>query len=393
MFSSPNNQKLYFADGTNWVFYDPFTNTVEPWVATAGTQPTDSDGNLPRLITTWRGRIVLSGLLLDPQNIFMSAVSDPGDWDYSPESTTPTQAVALNASPLGLIGDVVTTLIPYTDDVLVIGCDHEIWMLRGDPMDGGRLDKVSGAIGMAWGQPWCTDPMGNIYFFSNRTGIYVLVPGQAPQRISQQIDNTLANIDTGTNSIRMIYDDRFQGVHVFVTPLEEPAEATHFFYEQRAGAWWTDNFANNDHNPLCCVTFDGNEASDRTPLIGCYDGYVRAVDPAATKDDGKAIDSEVLLGPFLTSLLDEMLLHDCQAVLAAASEDVEYEILAGDTAEEALAADPIDSGTWSAGRNLTNLVRRAGHAIYIRITSTKPWAIESVRGRLSAHGKVRQRGA
>ncbi len=252
IFSSANNQKLYFADGINYAFYDPSVNTVFPWVASSGILPRDNVGNAPRLIVTWRGRTVLSGLIDDPQNWFMSRVSDPTDWNYSPLSVSPSQAVAGNNSPLGFIGDVVTTIIPYNDDTCFWGGDHTIWLMNGDPMAGGQIDLVSDIIGMAWGIPWCKDPYGNVYFVSNRTGIYSLVPGQQPQRISQPIEQLLVTIDTGANSIRLVWDDRFQGLHVFVSPLAAPAVTTHFFWEQRSGAWWQDQFGSTNHDPIAC---------------------------------------------------------------------------------------------------------------------------------------------
>lgn len=412
MYSAANNQILWFADGTNYVYYDPSINTLIPWVVgiyqegnvysgTPGTPmgvlPVDQDNNTPRLICTWRGRTVLSGLIGDPQNWFMSGVSDPTMWDYAPVSISPAQAVAGNNSPQGLIGDVVTALVPYTDDVMIFGGDHTIYMMRGDPMAGGQIDLISDAIGMAWGIPWCKDPYGNIYFFSNRTGIYSLIPGQQPQRISQGIEQLLMNIDTGLNSIRLIWNDRFQGLHVFITPLAEPTVTTHFFWEQRVGAWWQDQFANINHNPLCCCTFDGNDPGDRVPLIGSWDGYVRAIDPTATTDDGWNIASQVFIGPILTETLDDMMLKDIQAILGATSGTVNFAIYLGPTAEAALASTPVVNGTWTAnsvngGRNLTNFIRRAGHAVYIQLNSTSPWAMESIRARIATQGKVRGRG-
>ena len=392
IFSAVNNQKMYFADGTNWKKYDPATNTVSAWEASAGSLPTDADGNKPRLICTWRGRTVLSGLLKDAQNWFMSAVGDPTDFDYSPSAITATQAVAGNNSPLGQVGDVVTALAPYNDDVLLIGGDHTIWRITGDPMAGGQIDLISDSIGMAWGEPWCKDPYGNIYFVSNRCGIYVLTPGAAPLRISQQVEQLLQTVNTGANTIRLIWDDRFQGLHVFCTVTEAPASATHLFWEYRTGAWWTDVFGNDDHNPLCCTVFDGNLPEDRVALIGSWDGYVRYFDAAATTDDGTEIESEVVLGPILTKDMDEVLLKDLQAVLGSESADVGFAVYVGETAEEALESDPVLEGAWTAGRNYSNLVRRSGHAIYVKLTATEPWAIEAVRARIAGTGKVRRRG-
>lgn len=393
VYSAANNQKLYFADGSNWCFYDSTNSSITTWAASAGALPVDFLGNTPRLICNWRGRIVLSGLMFDPANWFMSAVDDPTNFDYSPQSITPTQAVAGNNAPAGLIGDMVTALIPYTDDVLVFGGDHTIYMMRGDPMAGGQIDLISDAIGIAWGKAFTRDPYGNIYFMSNRCGIYSLVPGNQPQRISQQIEQLLLNIDMGANGIRLIWNDRFQGLNVFVTPLAGPGVTTHFFWEARSGAWWTDTFASTSLDPLCCTTFDGNDPGDRVPLVGSWDGYVRAIDPTATSDDGQPINSRVVIGPFDTQDFDDVLFKDLQGILGETSGQVTYKIYSGHTPEAALASTtPTATGTWSSGRNLTNFVRRAAHAHYIDLSSSVPWAMEAIRARVATLGKVRRRG-
>lgn len=394
MASAVNNQKLWIVDGTNYVTYTPATSAVTTWTASAGALPTDSAGNNARLICTWRGRTVLSGLLLDSQNWFMSQVSDPTNFDYSPVSPSPTDAVAGNNSPLGFIGDVVTALVPYTDDIMIFGGDHTIYQMTGDPMAGGQIDLISDEIGFAWGNAWCKDPYGNIYFLSNKTGVYRMNPAQGGGlvRISQPIEQLLSQIDTGANVIRMAWNDKFQGFHMFVTNATTPQANTHYFFETRTGAWWQDTFGNDNLDPLCCVEFDGNLPGDRQLLIGSWDGYVRVVDPTAADDDGTAIAGTVLIGPILTPTGDDMVLHEIQAIMGESSGTVTWAVLTGNTAEAALASTPVETGTWTASRNLTSLVRYNGHAVYLKITSTVPWAMESIRARISTHGKTRRRG-
>lgn len=389
--STALNQKLYFADGNNWVYFQPSDYTVRRWEATAGTLPADAENNFPRLICTWRGRIVLSGLFLDPQNWFMSRAYDATDFDYFPDTVTADQAVAGNNAPAGLIGDVITCLIPYSDDLLIFGGDHSIYLMRGDPMAGGEVDLVTDAIGMAFGEPWCRDPEGTIYFFSNRMGIFAMTPGQQPQRISQPIQSSLLDLDTGTNGIRLLWDDRYQGLHVYVTSLLEPDSATHFFWEKRSAAWWMAEFANDDHNPLACCVFDGNEPGDRAILLGSWDGYVRTYDPDAETDDGWPIEATVTIGPLNTKDFDEVLLKDIQGILGETSGSVTYEVLVGRTAEEALSSEPVDSGEWTAGRNQLSPIRRAGHAVYVRLYSNERFTMEAIRARVSLLGKVRRR--
>lgn len=393
--SASNNQKLWFADGAHWLYYDPSVDKVLVWAATAGSLPGSNIPDYPRLICTWRGRTVVSGIKGDPQNWFMSRVGDPTDWDYFPvvngvPTITPTQAVAGNNSPLGLVGDVIMSLLPYSDDVLVFGGDHTIWVCNGDPMAGGQINLVSDTIGFAWGIPWCKGPDGTLYFFSNKMGIYSMMPGQPPVRMSQQIEQLISNVDTGLNIIRLVWDDLYQGFHTFITPAAGATATTHLFWESRTGAWWTDQFPNN-YNPLCSVTLDGNLASDRRTLIGSWDGYVRTMDPTATTDDGTAISSSVLIGPLLTKDMDDVLLKDLQALLGASSGTVTYAVYIGSTAEVALSQAPIATGTWNAGRNLNTFIRFAGHAIWVELSATTPWALEAIRARVAGQGKVRRR--
>jgi hypothetical protein len=392
VYSASLNQKLWFADGINYCYFDASNNTVFRWTASSGTLPVDNRNNTPRLICNWRGRMVLSGLLYDPQNWFMSAQLDPTNWNTNPVPTTPTQAIFGNNSPAGTVGDVITSLVPYSDDVLIFGGDHTLYMCNGDPMAGGQIDLITDAIGMAWGIPWAKDPYGNLYFLSNKTGIYTMVPGQQPQRISQGIEQLLQQYDTGLTTCRMFWNDRFQGLHVFMTNTAAPQVNTHLFWEYRTGAWWQDQFGSTNFDPLTGCTFDGNTAGDRTVLIGSWDGYVRCFQPTNTTDDGTNITSSVVLGPFTTKNLDLLLLKYIQAVLGTASGTVTASVYTGATAEAALSNPNPIVFTWTAGRNLNNFVRSAGHAIYIKLDSTAYWAMEQIRCTLQAQGKVGARG-
>lgn len=395
MQSTPLNQLLFFADGINYRYYKPPTNSVETWTPTKGSLPRDSADNGCRLLTTWRGRAVMSGLLKDPQNWFMARVGDPFDWEYGAVPTTAADPVAGNNTPrLGLIGDVVTALITVTDDVLTFGADHTIFDMRGDPADGGQIDLASDVTGIAFGQAWCKDPQGIVYFFGSKPSIWRRVGTQKPERLSNPIDPLLQAIDTGNNIIRMAYDHNEQSIRVFVTPNDPAVNAlgtTHYVFELRTGSFWQDRFANTDHNPLCCCEYDGNEPGDRVLLVGGWDGYVRAFDPDATADDGTNISSSVLLGPILTQELDEMLLKELQWVMAETSGNITWEVLAGSTAEAALATVARVSGTASAGRNNTQPVRVADHALYVKITATTRWAMETLRAKFAGRGKVRRR--
>ncbi len=397
MFSAQNNQKLWIVDGINYCYYDPITDSVEAWTATAGTLPVDADGNFARLICTWRGRTVLSGLLKDPQNIFMSAVGDPRDFDYAPAEPSGTQAVALNLSDLGLIGEPIMALIPISDDVLIVGCTNSIYAIRGDPQSGGESYNITRDVGMVWGMPYTRASDGTLYFFSSRGAVFRMDPNSLspPVKVSTQIDQFLVDLDTGDCHFRMAWDDRFDTLHLFVTFLDDAENAStptyHFALETKAGAWWPDRFKNTDMNPLCCCVLDGNEPGNRVVLIGSWDGYVRSFDPTAEDDDLFDIESEVWIGPLLTPNMDEIVLHTLQAVLGESSGDVTYTVHVGRSAQEAFESDPVLDGTFEAGRGPAEAIRAAGHAIYVKITATNPWQLEQIRSEVSSTGNIRRK--
>lgn len=399
VYSSANNQKLYLVDGVHYRFYQPIVNIVDDWVATAGSLPTAGVSSAPnaRLITTWRGRTVLSGLADDSANWFMSAVSVPTDFDYSPATQSAKQAVAGNNSRLGFIGDTVTALMAYNDDIMLFGGNSSIWAMRGDPMSGGSLNLVTSAIGVAWGQAFTQDPRGVLYFMSNTGALYSLAPNSLPERISTPIDKLVQDVDTGATAVRLEWDERSRGLHVFMTTLAAATQTDrHLFWEATTNAWQPSSFANKKHNPLASCVIDGNTFNDRVVLIGSWDGFVRAFDPDAEDDDGTPIESFVFLGPFLTKDFDDVKLQNLQAVLSEASGTVGWSVHVGKTAEEALAAAALASrsGMWKAGRNLTDLVRASGHAIYVKMSSSNRWAMEGVRAAFSPNlSKIRRRGA
>jgi hypothetical protein len=395
VFGAANGGKYFFADGTNDKYYDPSDNTVHAWVATAGSIPRDSANNRARLIVNWHGCICLAGFEEDPQNLYLSAVDNPFDWDSFADPYLATSAVVLNASPLGTIGDVITSLIPFGDDILLIGGDHTTWALQGHPNDGGRLVNISDAMGMAWGAPWCTDPGRNVYFFGSDCGIYKMDPGAGrpqPIRISQQIDPLLATVNTGANTISMIWHRSLQGFFLFCTRTAGPAAAVHLFYEARTNAWFKVTFKNPMFNPLCCYCVDGNTADDRVAIIGSWDGYVRALNPTALDDDGEPIISKVAIGPLLTNSGDQLKMLDMRVDLAEASGEVRYDIFTGKTAEAALASVSSRGGVIQAGRNSTVSIERSGYALYVQYSASVPWAMESATVNIRGLGPVLRRG-
>jgi hypothetical protein len=99
-----------------------------------------------------------------------------------------------------------------------------------------------------------------------------------------------------------------------------------------------------------------------------------------------------VIGPIASKSLDEFMMREIQAVLGTDAGDVNYSIHTGRTAEEALGNPASARGTFQAGRGHTQGVYRAGYALYVRLTSSSRWAMETVRCLVEPKGKVRMRG-
>lgn len=382
--------KVYYADGSNYVLWDAATDAVSAWAASAGALPV-SGGNRPRLICTWRGRIVLSGMIGDPQNWFMSAQYLPLNWDYSPAITSATMAVAGNNTEAGQVPDLVNALMPYSDDLLIVGGDNSIWQITEDPAAGGQIDRLSDIVGVAFGDSWCKDPYGNIYFMSSRGGFYTFRPGGPPQRLSAlRIDEKLMTIDWSKNLVRMVYDDRFQTVQFYITPTAGGA-TINWAYDLRNEAFWPDQFASATNNPTAVHLMDGDNPNDRAVILGTRDGYLKFIDVTAKSDDGDPITSYILHGP-LQSDSGLLRVKEMRCILGEYSDPVTVELFAGHSPEDAFISNvPRYAGTLTKGRNYAMRPMALEQCFYVKFSQSwagQAWQFETAYLDLVSSGLV-----
>lgn len=327
------------------------------------------------LMAVWGGRIVMSGLPTDPHNIFMSAVGDPFDWNYSPDIQTIQQAIAGNiTSGYGKNPDIVTALIPYTDDIMLIGGTHSIRKFLGNPAEGGINVSVTEITGIAFGSAWCQSPEGIIYFFGSRGGVYRMNPENGiPQRMtSTTIDERLADVDLSANTVTLTWDDRAIAVRVYISPNDGSA-GTHYTWDVRNEAWWPFSYSQPLYNPRSVHLLAGNSPKERLILEYGQDGYIRKVDIDSESDDGSPIESYVYIGPFSGMMLVEIV-----AILREGSSNVTWSVCTASSAERALGAKPKHSGRFRAGQNQSHWPRSFIEQGYIRLEGTGAWAIESL---------------
>lgn len=368
IFSAQVGSAMYFADGASAAYFYFPDQRCYKWIASSGLLPYDSSGARHSLIAAWRNRVVVGGYKQDATFVAASKVLNPLNFNYAPSPPTAEDAWFDN------LPDQLNAIVPYNDDILIMGCDHSILQYTGDPTDGGRRDVISDTVGMAWGRPYCRSGSGILYFVGSRGGVYRMVPGQIPEPISSMaINERLADVDYSTHIIRMAWDDRQQGFYLIISPLDATASTTHYWYDARNNAWWPDAFTTASHNPLAVTVIDGADPDDRRVLFGSRDGYIRQVDLDATTDDGVAINSYVFLGPF-----NNMLLNEIKPSFDNATSDLTASLHVGDTAQNALAAAASWSATLTAGNNPTHFPRRYAPAVYLKLASSAYWSLEEI---------------
>ena len=411
IFSTEHFGKLYYTDGLSYAVYDPRSTTDGGLTANGGvTSWASTSGKLParcRLIETWRGRVVLSGDPEDPQNWYMSGVSDATKWDFSPSVPTAGDAISGNTTRAGLSPDLVNALVPYNDDLLVLGGDHQLWVLRGDPLTGGAFDLISDVTGMAWGRPWCKDPAGRLYFFGSRGGVYVMAGATpVPQRLSRdRIERQLQDeVDLGSNYVRLFWNYRDEGLHVFQFPYGAVGSAPlkSWFWDAKNDAWWVDTFDVSDdedgnsgylYQPTAGLVADGDLPNDRKLYLGLGTGAVRMWDEAANSDAGRRIDSFVTIGPMTPSTGSrEFRFNQFQANLASDQNGCTAELISSDETDRLEEAQ--HRFQLVPGRNPYKRLPMRGSAAWLRLRNgalNERWAYESASIRASVMGRARRR--
>ena len=366
--------------------FDPTTSTLEPITLTGGTPPEDID-----TMTVYRDRLVMT----DGRVWYMSRQGDIGDWDYGADVGDAGRAIAATVSDAGQPGDPIIAMVAGGYDYLLFLAEDTTWVLRGDPTYDGQLYNLSRTEGCVDSEAWCYGHKGEIFFLSKH-GLCVLPPdmGQPPVLLSQEpLARELRAVNRFSYYVTLAYDSQDQSVLIFIVPRGGGA-GTHWRFDTETQSFWKMEFADNDHQPVEAVEFSGTPDRPSRVTMACRDGYVRQL--SGTDDDGTAISSYVVLGPYPLSDIPsaEGIINSIVGSLDANSGDVTLELYVADTPEQATidaqaGTSPDWSTTISSGRNVTLRPRRRGVSFCLRLESTNTWAFELLTVGVSKAGRKR----
>ncbi len=256
-------------------------------------------------------------------------------------------------SEAGEQGADVVALIPHKDQFLLGFTASETWVQQGDPLSGSRR-RISDEVGIIGANAWCMNH-DTAYFLSTR-GLYsVGADGSGLKPLSEdKIPEDLTGVSDA--SCKLTYQHSDRGVYVHKTGLD-------WFYDTARDQFWP---------------FDTSHAN-----------------------------SHVLIGPLKLGSQDGLgLIQVLHGMTASESVTVNWRIVPGETAEEAAANGKLaitaalasesyssyvrGSGSWSAGRSLTERPRTSAMWAVLWLYSAGDWAYEGVTLGIEPAGEWRR---
>lgn len=369
----------YIVDGTNTWQVAISNMTVTALTATAGTVPAGC-----RICVVWNDRLILANQAGGgEQNIFASRQGLYTDWLVAQQDAQ--TAWALNAvGTAGHVGQPVACLAPITSDLMMIGCDTQIYMMEGDPAAGGAVRLASPTVGIFGQHAWCVNEKGVIYFVGSG-GFWRFHPKLAATFYGEQAMENLSDkkypqffqqLNRASQNVIVEWDQDRRGCWIFASP-GNGTQGTHLFWDERTEGFFPVQFP-AAIGPSSAAVYDGDFAGQRGIMLGGNDGNLRLIDPTALGDDGTAITSVVTIGPKALGAggpFDQGIISGMEFWLGefpANQVNLAWEMQVGNDAVTALAGSNVGgSGTFTTtGRQQKTLTRSRGCYAVLELTSS-----------------------
>ncbi len=285
------------------------TVTAKPhwydWTPYNGDSNSNAFGEMPNkayIGCAWRGRAVFAGNPEHPHQWYMSRQGNP--WDYAYTSTDAQSAVAGGNADIGKIGEIVLTLASINRDYLMMGCASTVWLMEGDPMQGGNLNILDSSTGIFGANSWCYAGKYGVFFWG-ANGIYRADIPNTVECISEINLPSLINdrdADPSTHRITMGYDSIRGGITIAITKVSDGTNYN-YYLDLKTGkfGFFPENY------PAECAAYSmlfysANSKDYRDLLLGSRDGYIMKFDDSVkddtlTDDSAQVINSHVSFGP------------------------------------------------------------------------------------------------
>jgi hypothetical protein len=358
--------------------------------AGGGTAPTNCG-----LVWVHQDRLALAGKSDAPHQMFMAAVGDATDWDYS--DVTVGGAWTNTGSEGGQLGDAVTAAINHGQNVSIVGSLRSMYAITGNPRVGGTK-VIPSVVGPLSNNAWCKgiDDAGNSNtYMMTYDGLYVIPASNYmnPQGLSRKkIPNELIGVNPAAGDKCCIgFDSQWKGIYITVDP--NSGSDVNFFYHIPTDSWWPLELPITPH---VYATFPAVQSASTSAIlpIGSAGSLRQFNNSESQGGSNENFDSFVLIGPIkLADSGGEGIITSCSAALAQGSEDVNWSIYVGDSAEQAYrkaeadttnAAADFSGSKWTYTStqywNGVQNPRVRGSAAFIKVydVSNERWQLEEI---------------
>lgn len=322
----------------------------------------------------YRGRKVYS----DGKLWFASRTGDHSDFNYSGDGDDVTRP-AMGKVGFASVNDAeeITAVFSISPDILYISTRKSLWAIQGD-VGSGAVFRVAENAGVVSKNAWTYS--GNTVYLASPDGIYAYASGQGAVRLSDRVPEELRSM---TEAVCQ-YDPENEAIHLFT-------DVGDWYFELKAKAWWPQEFISS-HRPMCSTV----TLADGLLKAAFYgkDGVWRAFGGSGSQNY-ETVNSSVAIGPFRCSAREDCdgMFDSFLTVLAKDSGNVSVKIFTGKTAEDSVSAAESGSCIWSgilnAGLNYTIRPRVRGAWVTMVLSSSSPWAFESMTAITKALGGLR----
>jgi len=389
--------------------------------------PGGASGSLPAkayLGCTYRGSIYLSGNPNSPNQWYKSRNGNPWDYLYAANDGGSPVAGGENANVPGEVGDIIRALIPRGREYLIFGCATTMWVMYGDPAEGGSLSAIDETTGIFGARSWCFDEDDNLYFWG-AGGVYKISKSNTTAELLTEINlpNLVDDeaVNPTTHRITMGYDRKRHGIVTCITLLADGTNSNYFISlspvtfgdsEVQRYAFFPESYP-EECGVYSTHFYAANDPDYRDLLVGCKDGYIRKFDPDKSSDDiggtDEAINSYATFGPFaLASDGKEGAIYSMSLTSSGGgaagtetdSDDIGYKVFIGRTASEAIEkakanTAPRVSGTFTApgnprGQRKKQKIRGAFAVIRLEnITADETMSFDQLVVNVSGKGRIK----